>query len=467
MKKRIFFHRVAKFKFNDKIYQVFRSNNGKVAFLEYKENKYYYPTYRDFMVLVSFFTNYDINLSLFQNKNHKLVNFKPKLVTKSGLVMITSALLLQSLTGCSKNEIVEYDAYIPNYSSTNFESNYGELPNYSDNVELVENADCYETQDFDIMKSSRYIQLYNNKYFTELFGKDSYTKEELHNVVQGNKKIPAELQYYFIDFIDNMYDYYPNLDFRVFCENMRNLRIEYRDQETIELTTNSVAYYHNDDNYIVISKNIDFENNIKDLLVLRHEIGHMFNTLKVQKDGWDIKYNFNDVRYGKFTKEGMDVLFTTLPFLDEYQELDNFGYPITTNTLQAIIESLPTYNIEDSISNNVYYLEKMLNEYMKDDIAADVIIELIELQWYEYSSDMIEVDEQDYIDLYSYIARLYIKTNVSENMTFNEIMQKEKKLEELLVRGVKDETMVYTNTIEEEFIKYLELHNIKRAAMEK
>ena len=150
--------------------------------------------------------------------------------------------------------------------------------------------------------------------------------------------------------------------------------------------------------------------------------------------------------------------------MDEYTEDEitkNMGYPITTNIVRVLVEC-SNYNIESSVSNNVYNFQNILNTAFPDDIDAAVIEELIEIQWIEYSSALIQVNDEDYKDLYGYVARAYIKKYINSQMTYEEIKDIQYELEARLLLGVKEEKYVYTDTIEEEFDNYIEENNITK-----
>lgn len=456
------FRRIAKFRFKNKSYQMFRSTNGKIAYLEYKDNKYYYPSYNDLLELVSFFSKEGVNKAYFDDgeNTQRTFCFIPKVQYKASLLFITSAIVSTLLTGCTSDRYHENQLQNTSVSYSEYLDSFLELDiSYNDDEIELNNTNCYETEDFDVMKLSKYVQLYNNKYFTDLFGVEKYTFEEIDSFIVSNNRIKF-IQDVVSEFANTMYSSYPGLEFRVFAYNVKTLNLDYQRSEEIEFDSSSVAYYDVENNTIVISENIDL-NNPKDLLVLRHELGHLFNNLRMEKDGWKIKYSFNDTSYGKYPREGLDVLFTTLPYYDEYN-FDNLGYPITTNMMKVLVSSLPNYKIEDSISSNVYYLEKKLDEYKRDDIPASVILDLINLQWLEYSSNEIEVDLEDYKDLYKYITELYIKSNVTSEMSCSEIMEQKEILIGILTTGLKYEGLVLidTQTIEDTFMQYIEENSI-------
>lgn len=465
MKNKMIFTRIAKFKFNEKTFQMYKNEKGKIAFLEYAEDgKYHYPTYADFCKLVSFFLlKKQDNISNFENKSHKKYRFNPKLRTKIYTIMITSSILLSGLTGCANVEAEYYMDYVPNEYNFDLDGDVEHTEYSEQDIDLVnDNQDFYSTDDYEIIKSAKYVQLYNNKYFGELFDVENYTVAEVHNAIEDNNNINESLKIHIHDFVDEMSDFYPNLDFRIFYHNIKSMRIELWGSDDIAMETGGLAFYDQEQNLLVVSNEADLSTSARAILIFRHELAHAFNNAKLVCDGYEIKYTFNDGNRGMYVKEGLDVLFSSYPFLDEYgeEELDNLGYSITTNIIRVITDCLPNYKIEESVTNNIYHFQNQMNEYMPDDIEASIIVELLELQWQEYSTDMIEVDEEEYRDLYGYVARMYIKTYINKTMTYEEIMNLERKLEEILVSGVKDESYVYTDVIEEEFLKFIEINNI-------
>lgn len=231
----------------------------------------------------------------------------------------------------------------------------------------------------------------------------------------------------------------------------------------------ALAYYDIQNNKMIISTDLDLRNDPKSRLIFRHELGHLFNHLKITKDGYSIDYTFNDAGRGTYLKEAMNVIFTTDPFMYDYGDpkiSENMGYPIITNIVRVLTEC-SGYNICDSISSNVYTFQDQLNGYYSDEIDASIIEELIEIQWIEYSDDLIQVNDSDYEDLYEYVAKVYIKKNVTPSMTYEEIQELEKTLEERLLLGVSHDEYVYIYKVKEVFEEYLTLNNIVKTSVRK
>lgn len=465
------FKYIAKFKFNGKTFCMFKNQQRKIAFLELRQDKYYYPTLEDYISLVKMYTSNDED-KFFINFGDKKYRFVPKIKHKAGLLLLTSSLISTILTGCGNpTSTLDYGksfAYSEYYTEVESEievesETEAEIDNESDNPYI--NQDCYETEDYDVTISSKYVKFYNNKYFDEVFGTENVPLNDVIDNINSNKKISDFYQKFLITTCTDFNNFYDDLDLRVFNYNVIDLKFEFRPADAIKMTTNSVAYYDKETNTIVLSEDIDF-NNIRDVITLRHEIGHIFNVLNTTKKEWTIKYNFNDAGYGRYSMESMNVIFTTLPYMDEYEGEDNLGYPITANEISIIINSLPDYNVIDSINNNVYHFEESLNEYMPE-YDAERIISLMDLQWKDYCSDELEVSEEDYQYLFSFIAKIYMKSNLNSEMTYTEIMEQQDSLKEQLLKGIPEERQryIYEDVITEEFANYLNLNNIESSTL--
>ena len=157
----------------------------------------------------------------------------------------------------------------------------------------------------------------------------------------------------------------------------------------------------------------------------------------------------------------MNVIFTTMPYMDYYESVnqDNLGYPLISNELRIILECID-YKPEMAISNNIYLLEDRMNDVMGDEVDSHVIMSLIDLQQVENENQVITTDRKDYADLYSYITKMYIKTHLSNDMSYDEINEAKETLKASLLKGVVNPEFVYVDTIEDEFSNYCLENNI-------
>jgi len=459
------FKRVAKFKFNNKTYQMFSSKN-KFAFLRVENGLYHYPTLDEFQNIV-FFLEQE-HYAKYNDKRKEKYQFMPFLSfnVKNNIkkVMITSLLVMSCLTGCGHEQSAKsyYYGYEPlDISVTNDidESTITDV-SYANGF--------YETEDFELLESSKMITLYNNKYFDKLFGYSNVLENDVIKSIESNKSIPDDYIYYINEFVLTMASYYDSLDFRVFDYNIKSLEFEVRSPDNVDFIANgAVAFYDINNNKMIISADIDLAHNPRSRLIFRHELGHLFNHLKIEKDGYSIDYSFNDAGRGTYLKEALDVIFTTDPFMYDYKDpeiTENMGYPIITNIVRVLVEC-SDYDIQESVSANVYNFQNHLNSYFGEELDANIIEELIELQWIEYSDDLIKVNDEDYEDLYEYVTKLYIKKNVNPTMSYDEIKEKETTLKDKLLLGVSHDEYVYINIVEEVFNNYLKENNITKTSI--
>lgn len=490
---KIEFTRIAKFKFNNEYYQMFKARRNKIAFLKINEKgQYEFPTVREFSSLVRFFMEDSFDtLAFFDDSKHRKYKFMPYIKEKingcTRTVMITSMLVLATLTGCKYNDtpvVYAYDEYYNNSSyqitsEKNIEDNNDEnITKESETTksatQVADNFDSkyrdphcfYETDDFELLESSKMITLYNNKYFKDIFKVDNYTVDDVKEVTNNNKNIPKEYLDFINEFTETMNNYYPNLDNRLYYHNISTLKFDIKVQDDVDfIMSGSVAFYDIPNNTMVLANDIDL-NDPKSRLIFRHELGHLFNHLRINYDGYDIKYYFNDAGRGKYLKEAMDVIFTTDPYTGDYpDDLEkNMGYPITTNIVRILVDCMG-YNIEDSVSHNVYEFERQLNEINPNGIEASVIEEIIEFQWKEYNSADFEVDREEYKDLYEYVAKLYIDSYITPDMSYSEINQNLHELEERLVMGVEDPSYVLLDVVSDTFEDYISKNHISKSTL--
>lgn len=468
------FTRIAKFKFDNNYYQMFKTSTNKLAFLRITDDgKYHYPTIKEFTNLIFFFTlKYDDNKLGFKNGTHKKYSFLPKIKSpinkKVVLIALTSNIILSILNGCGANDCYArtYSYDVENYTSSNKTTGaIYETLKYEDNDSSYENEydDIIDTEDLYANLITGTVELYNHKYFDRLFGVHSVSIEDVTKLINKNKKISKEYKDFMINFANTLDSYYATLDFRIFNENLKTIKFDFRSESDACFFDGSLAKYDPETNTMILMENIDLANDPKARLIFRHELWHMFNNLKITKDGYNIEYHFYVAGRGLYLSEALDVIYSTAPFLDDYPDelKENMGYPITSNIVRVLLESM-NYEVNDSIDYNVYKFQEMLGKTMSNDIDPEVIEELIEIQWMEYETNQIEVSEDDYRDLYEYVGRLYINSNLSVDMSYEDIMKSKEMLVDRLLLGVKDPSYVYIDVIENEFNIYIQENNIQK-----
>lgn len=507
---KIEFYKILSFKFNNKWYQLFKTKHRKVAILRINDDgKYSYPSIEEFISIINIFETNNksnaYNISFGDEKN-KVYKFTPKVTVKHNgklkQVMLTSSIVLSiiaagiggyqiydsftydnpyvydyrdystDISTLTNNvaDIVDEDGYTVESEENRVISDEERFPNSEGLFEEHVGEGFIDTRDYSLINSgkSKYLQLFNNKYFSNFFGVDNYSLDEVINAMESNKNISSKFKEYMKNYITIMYNYYPNLDWRVFTTNIKTLKIELLPSNSYDLTSiNSEAFYDYQQNLMSLQENFDFKDE-SGRLVINHELGHLFNTLYLKTKKYEIHYYFKDNGEGVYVLEALDVIFTTAPFENTYSDKrkENLGYPLITNEMRVIIDSLnqiegAEYSIEKFVSGNVYDLEDSLKAAMPNDIHPQIILSTIDYQWYDYSYDSIQIGDKDYSDLFKYITRLYIKANLTNESNYSEIEEHKEKLIERLKVGIKDNRYVFENDIEEEFNNFINLNKIE------
>ena len=456
------FYRIASFKLDNKTFVRYSSRELGDAYLRIENNKYYYPTTDEFIKIINIFYNKENrNIFLMSNDislNHKLFKFLPKINHKGKTVVLSSALLLTLLTGCgtslSTNSL---------YSSQN--RPLSEIVDLSETN--VVNDETYNSKEnasrsYDIdYVGDTYINVNNSELFDKVFDKE-VTLGDINSIVDNNKNINNEYKEFIKNYMKELVDYYPDLELRVFAYNLENLKFNFLNDTQIHANVNDTcsAYWDYENDIINVSENLDLSNTWN-LVVLRHELGHLGNYFVIQKGEYTYKYTFQSAYGGYNVMEGMNVIFTTMPYMDYYESVnqDNLGYPLISNELRIILECID-YKPEMAISNNIYLLEDRMNDVMGDEVDSHVIMSLIDLQQVENENQVITTDRKDYADLYSYITKMYIKTHLSNDMSYDEINEAKETLKASLLKGVVNPEFVYVDTIEDEFSNYCLENNI-------
>lgn len=431
------FSKIIRFQYQGKTYEMFQNDDYQIAFLEVtQDNKYYYPSYDTLVSFLRIFSK-DSTIKFITNKKRKKVKFKPALIIGASTVFISSLLLSKI---CIEN-------HINTQHVQNFALEYG-----SNSEE-----DFYITEDYQLVKSSKRITVYDTDCLTYFLGYENPDVQTIIDYINSSKKFDTSMKEFLIEYVSTLCNYYPDLELRIFYENLKTLKIRSFTNEEELLIENSVsAFYNVKENEIALREGINLTEGTRDIMALRHELGHAFNSLyKYEAFGYEISFDFTQLGHGNYAEEALTCLFTTLPYYDRYNDdvKKNFGYPLQTNLYQLIIESLPNYNCSMLISNNISYLENCMDEYMSDIADARVINELIDIQANDrLNGNGITIDDTEYDDIYYYIATLYVRNNLNEDMTKEEFFQHKEHFLDILQRGIVGEYFYGTDELDTTYI---------------
>ena len=429
------------------------------AFVKIVDDKYVLPSMVDLYKISSIFYS-DKKKNIFEikfniNKTQK-VRYEPKVVHKGKVLVISSAIALAVLQGCNYSE-KDIPLYTFDTSQQYVYNSYSEL-DYEANAQRA----------YDITsEGDTYIYINNNEKFDEIFGKKETTIEDINNVVDNNKGIPDEYKGFVKQYFLDLKTYYPDLDLRVYEYNLKTLKFDIKDNMSIQLDAASAttyAYWDNESNTIVLPDTTDLDNNYFDLIAMRHELAHLGNHFYIKDGGYTFKYNFDTISTGEYVLEGLNCLFSTQPFINDYYEngVYNIGYPVITNELRIIVEAID-YPLERSIDHNIYYLEYMIDNYTDGEVDAHNLLNLIDMQEIDVESANFELDDESYRELYSSIFAIYMKKHYTDDMGYDDIQVLREDFKTRLLIGIKDSSRIKTDIIDSIFDDFCESNNINNS----
>lgn len=452
------FRKIARFKYNNKRYQLFMSESNKIAFLEIKDEKYYYPELNE-LLEINYLFNYNRHSQSIKNDKIKYFNFVPKAIRFGLLVTLTSTLL----TGCGPKSRISLED-LPSYNEVNTEApsqinsdnsstsnsdnsvndtntnnnNSTSIPNNTSNntnsstdnyLELLATAD----DEYDYKYASDYEDLYyikrlyvrDSSAYQNIYGYSNVTLEEIKSAINSNAKINNDYKNFILQYVIDWNNLYPGSDFSTLYHNLSTLEVRVctKDEMTRHtLSTSSLACYKRSENIIYVLEGIDLNRESDDYIIVTHELTHCArNSVFEREDGYNVDVSFfDDMKMGMYIEEAL--------ITDFCYELQGLGRKSNFYTLQSsyfrIILDAIDYNGADFMNHSINYLIEKMDEYMNDKQYAYHIITLIDAEASLRYTPYIEPEFEDFSELYQYITRMFIKNNVTSDMSYDEAMSK-------------------------------------------
>ena len=223
-------------KYHNKTFTIFIDDYHRRTFLEKNDlGEYIYPTLEDFKALNNI---YNIHNPLIEYDLRKYF-FKEKVRLTSGVLAIT---LLATTLG---------DAL-----ATNFQ-----------NYQVEETEDSVVITSVEAVKAMH--QITDLKELDSILGYTSVRKEQVLEAVNANPNLNNYYKEIIYNLVNRIYEEYPNIDLRVFYENVKTLEIREVDKNDFhnEFNNYSVANYVSDQNRINLSSNANLQ-------TIYHELAH-------------------------------------------------------------------------------------------------------------------------------------------------------------------------------------------------
>jgi len=478
--------------YNNKRFQVFMDERNRYAFLELDENnKFHYPKIEDFIGLANIFSEdldskayyrraikrknrfvftasvlaatsiiaashflfneleqqgqldntqvtQVISVSDDYEKDNELVEHTPVTYKNEEFTTTTAPTIVSSTIDNEEYTVPVYDGYIPNYTPKTYTTVTDDM--YRE----------FETE----------IDIYHSYALNKFLGEKHITLEDIKEVVNQNDSIKPEIKNEIIRLADAMIKTYPGIDMRLFYENVKRVQIVYETDESIAEHGDMAAWFDPKDITIHINENIDLTRGSEDEMILMHEGGHMASLGIIEADnGKTIVAITNDNAYGMGLREAIDVILTSTPFKDEYA-FDDFGYPLYTNELEAIIEVIPNFDFTVLVNQDVYNIAAYLDQINPTSIPASRAIELMDMQNISYYNTAVKSEKDQYDDIYRYIGETYYNYVLTPDMSYEEIQEISYNLKEKLNDNVGYTDLTEYDEIDKIFDQYMIDNNI-------
>lgn len=449
------YRKILKFIFKNNNYQLLLDNNNKYFFLRVNEDtSFSFVTMQELISLHNLFKNFPLVMNAekkpTKNQTIKLI---PKVFFNGVLVPLT---LISLLTGCSIFE----SEYNNNYYKDNSSYNYNNIQR--DISFVVE--DKQEKLELDTFLESDwvgYTYIYDNDYLDKVFPNKNVTLDMIIQTIDNNSKINERFKLLLKEYITSVYQKYPTAELRIFYENMKTLEIVELDKNQLmlqTLSTTSAGCYVAKDNKIYVLKDYEYIKGTWDYQVIMHEFSHVLRTYQLVNEDNNIRVQIGGLNFNRLTlEEALNSIFTVSLF--DYEERD-IAYQLQSNYYSIILECMDNYSLEDYTHHSLSYFAQKLDEHTGYNNYASVITELIETQYKDYHSDMIEISQDQYYPIYDFISDIYYNKYLSEEFTYDEAKALTDILVEKIIFDVPEEYNIDINHFYEYLNEYCQKNGV-------
>ena len=317
--------------------------------------------------------------------------------------------------------------------------------------EYLEKEAPSELSGEDYVEGSLYVTINDSKYLNKVFDYSSVSKEKLKQTVKENDSINEQFKKLINEYIDAVTSKYPDIDLRIFYENLKDLKVVECDRmKMLEKTLNGDANgcYVAKENTIYVFEGKQYEKGTWDYQVIYHELSHCLRTRHFDKDDKHYRLVFENSKFYNTTmSEALNSIFAVS--LLGYEEKD-VAYQLQSNIHSVMLDSMDNYSLSDYVNHSSTYYAKKLDEFNGETNRATTILTLMELQYKDYHSDEIKVEQQEFYPIYEYVSKMYYKKKLNSNMSYEEAR---KVADELVARITFDVPEEY-NIDTEYFYKY-------------
>lgn len=493
---------VAKFSFNNKEFILYIDDKGEKFFLQTDfEGNLYYPTIEDYIEIDNILNNPPIplmvpdskgynnnqnndnyknnqyyqtnnNINNFQYNNYiqpkkkrKKIRIIPKVIVLGAAITLTP-FLIKFYKDQNPEKYQNYNNKITTeYDSTNYEKSKDERTTKAleDYHEDSTEAPKYDPNKFETSAAAEAIRdklevdtyidgkdnyfIYGLEYFDKTPYKDKPTIEQIKAEIDKNSKITDGFKVVINQYVDDLYRTYPDIDCRVFIQNIKDLNVEKCSKSQMSIYTgsdDSIGCYVRGENKICVLEDYDPNKDMWSKQIMYHELTHCLRTGIFEKDG--IKYTVKVAGLGfdeVIQEEALTSVFAVSLF--DYEEKD-IAYQLQSNMTKVLVEELDNYSLEDYVNQSLSYYAKKLDDFTGTEEGYSMnMLALMQFQYDDFHSDRINADQETYYRLYDYISDVYYKNHINSEMSYDEAKIVTDELVEKIMYDVPDDYNIDTN----------------------
>lgn len=265
------------------------------------------------------------------------------------------------------------------------------------------------------------VECNDSKCYEKVFGHADVTLEEIKEVLDENPYIAKKYKDFIYEYARRVRELYPSANLTILHHNLKTLKVEEMsetDMSIATISTSAAAFYKKQENMIGVAENLDLSKDSDDYIILTHELSHAARgIMRWGDEGGRIEATFYELyKMGTYAEEG---IITNLAY--EIQGLGNKAvfYPMQS-TYYRIIADCIGYTGEDYFNHGVNYLIDEMDKFMGDEQYAYKVIAMIDAQAMLRYESYRTIDFHDFQPLYEYIAKMYFKKYITDDMTREE-----------------------------------------------
>lgn len=448
------YRKIAEFIYKNNMYIMYLDSKNKHYFLKKTENGLIYPTLSELVELSAFFSDIPTQCAV-RDQNNEKVKFIPKVLI--GGVAVTLSLSLFSLgLGINANykNIEEIESYTTSTEAQVIE--YISLDEETKDVDKGLQVDTYLESD-----SPKYKYIYDMDYLNKVFNYDNVSIDEVKDVIKNNDKISDKYKNLLYSYCDALINKYPNIELRVFYENLKTLEIvECNKEELATYSLSNISYgcYNRNENKIYVLEGYDYQYGTWAYQVIFHEISHCLRTRKTNDGEEEIKIQAEGKNFSNtITNEALNSLFAVSLF--DYEE-KNVAYQLQSNYFSIMLDVMDNYKLDDYVQHSLSYFAKALDDFNGNENYATCILELIQMQYKDYHSDSLTLEQRSYYPIYDYLCDMYFNKYITEGMSLEEAREIYNRLIEKVTYQVPYEYNIDLNRFSKNFDDYCYLKGI-------